>query len=420
MSRGAAQRLLAFLPPRRALDGGRGSLSAATVVGYGGIDGSLQACSAGDAPLSLLPKASSVDLLFDVSDVFSAVLDAPRMSDARLRQALPGMVEERLLSEAADCHLAHDVEQAGVTAAGTTTRVAVAAIERVTLTRALDAAAEAELRPRGAYSALYSIPPPASGTLSVRLDRGRGTVRTAEHAGFAFDLEDEPPAALALAVHQLGIGRIHAYGRDASHLVSFAPQLGVEVVDLKRPFDAASITAGVNLLQGRFAPAGRLGMPSVAALLRGPHFKPVLAWAVAWLAIFVIGLNAYRWKLESESGALRSSMQTAFRSAFPAEATVEPVAQTQRHLRELRARAGQSSPDDFSVLNAQAAQLLASAPVGALAGLDYRDAALTLKFKPGTASSAGFQNGLRAQAAQQGLDIRFNADGSARVAPTAP
>jgi len=45
---------------------------------------------------------------------------------------------------------------------------------------------------------------------------------------------------------------------------------------------------------------------------------------------------------------------------------------------------------------------------------------MTLKFKPGTANPAGLQNALRAQAVQQGLDLRFNADGSARIVPVAP
>jgi general secretion pathway protein L len=420
VSVGAAHRLLAFLPPRRALldAGGRGSLSAATVVGYGGIDASLQPCSAGDAPLSLLPKASSIDLLFDVADVFTGVLEAPRMSEHRLRQALPGLVEERLLSDAVDCHLATEIGPPAE--AGSLMQVTLAAIDRVTLTRALEAAAEAELRPRGAYSAVYAIPPPSGDTISVRLDRGRGTVRTGEHAGFAFDLDEQAPAGLALALRQLGALRIHAYGRDAARLVPFASQLGAEVIDLKRHFDAGSISNAINLLQGRFAPAGRLGMPTIAALARSGALKPLAAWAAVWLAVFVIGLNAYRFKLESEAGALRSSMQNAFRSAFPAESVVEPVAQTKRHLRDLRARSGLASPDDFSVLNAQAAQLLANAPVGALAGIEYRDAALTLKFKPGTAGSASFQNTLRAQAVQQGLDLRFDGSGSARVAPIIP
>jgi general secretion pathway protein L len=422
VSSSTLQRLLAFLPSRRALleSGGRGSLSAATVVGYGGIDALLQARSAGDAPLSLLPKASSVDLLFDVSDVFTSHLDAPKMSEARLRQALPSLVEERLLSDAADCQLSYAIDGEAATEAGAPMRIAVAAIDRVTLTRALEAAAEAELRPRSAYSALYSIPAPSGDTLSVRLDRGRGTARTGAHSGFAFDLDSEMPAALAIAVQQLGVARIHAYGRESAHLLPFAPQLGVEVIDLKRDFDPASTSGAVDLLQGRFAPAGRFGMPTLFALVRSGHLKPLLAWAAVGLGILVIGLNAYRWKLESEASALRGSMQTAFRSAFPAEAFVEPVTQAKRHLRELRARAGQASPDDFSPLNTLAAQLLSNAPVGALAGLEYRDGALTLKFKPGAAGSAGFQNTLRAQAVQRGLELHFDAENSARLVPAAP
>jgi len=210
------------------------------------------------------------------------------------------------------------------------------------------------------------------------------------------------------------------YGRDAAQLLRFTAALGTDVVDLKRDFDAASISAAVNLLQGPFAPAGRFGLPTLAALARSSYFKPVAAWVAVSFGIFVIGVNAYRWRLESESRALRSSMLTAFRSAFPSESVSDPVTQTKIHLRELRVRAGQASPDDFSVLNAQAGQLLANAPVGVLAGLEYRDAALTLKFKPGTSASPGFQNSLRAQAVQQGLDLRFNAAGSARIVPVTP
>jgi general secretion pathway protein L len=415
-------RLLVFLPARRSLKeaGGRGSFSAATVASYGGIDAALQACAAGDAPLSLMPKAGAVDLLFDVSDVFTTRVDAPRMSESRLRQAMPGLVEERLLSEAADCHIAFAPDATSAGPSEAPLRIAVAAIDRVTLTRALDAAAEAGLRVRGAASALYSIPAPTGDTMSIRLDRGRGLARTGEHAGFAFDLEGEAPAALALAVRQLGVKRLQVYGRDASHLLLFAPQLGVEVIDLKRPFDAASLSGAVELLQERYAAGGRLGLPTLAALTGSRLFKPVLGWVAVWLLILVVGVNAYGWKLDSEAKALRESMTIAFRSAFPGESPIEVVPQTLRHLRELRARAGQSSPDDFTVLNAQAAQLLASAPVGSLAGIEYRDTALTLKFKPAVANDAGLKNALRAQAQQMGLTMRFDSDNAARLAPSQP
>jgi len=416
MGQAAAHRLLAFLPPRGLiLNGGASvSLSAATVVGYAGIDASQRQRSAGDAPLSLLPKAAAVDLLFDVSDVFTGLFDTPPMSERRLRQALPSLVEERLLTDPVDCHLAYRIEGG----ARSPTRVAVGAIDRVTLTRALEAAAEAEARPRNAYSALYTVPPPAAGTLSVRLSRGRGTVRTAEHSGFAFDVGPGMLAALSIAVQQLGIKRIRVYGRDAAKLLPLAALLSLEIINLKRDFDTKAIANAVNLLQGGFTPPSQFGIPAFAALSRGGQLKPLLTWVAVGLAIGVVGLNAYRFKLEAETRAQRTAMQMAFRSAFPSEPLVEPIAQTQRHLRELRARAGQSSPDDFSVLNAQAAQLLSSAPVGALSGIEYRDAALTLKFKPGAATSTGFRNALQAQAVQQGLKVQFDPDGSARIAPT--
>ncbi|HEY4038185.1 MAG TPA: type II secretion system protein GspL, partial [Burkholderiaceae bacterium] len=335
MSRGAAQRLLVFLPPQGSLhEGGTlGSLSAATVVAYAGIDAASQRQrSAGDAPLTLVPQAVSVDLLFDVSDLFTALLDVPQMTEGRLRQALPGLIEEQLLTDAADCHLAHRLEGPG----GNLMRVAVAAIDRDTLTHALQAAREAQLLLRSAYSSLYSIPAPSAGTLSIRLSRGRGTVRTAEHSGFAFDLDGKAPVALSIAVQQLKIRRIHAFGRDARKLVPFVAPLGVKLLYTKRDFDAASITGALNMLQGPFALAGSLGMPTMAAMMGSRRLKPLLAWAAASLAVFVLGLNAVRFKLESETRAVRSSMQMAFRSAFPSEAAVDPVVQAQRHLRELR------------------------------------------------------------------------------------
>jgi general secretion pathway protein L len=158
----------------------------------------------------------------------------------------------------------------------------------------------------------------------------------------------------------------------------------------------------------------RAGLPKISAgSLRAP-----LIWTGVTAAVFIGGMNAYWLKLESESRALRSGMETSFRSAFPeATAVVDPVLQTKRQLGGLRSRAGIPSADDFSVLNTQAAQLFSVAPVGAIAGVEYRDGSLRVKMKPGNTLDAGMQNALRAQAIQQGLTLRFDADGSARLSP---
>jgi hypothetical protein len=109
-------------------------------------------------------------------------------------------------------------------------------------------------------------------------------------------------------------------------------------------------------------------------------------------------------------------MQNAFKSAFP---NLDPdaslaVEQARRELRAMRARAGLASSNDFSALNAQTAQLLSAAPIGIVSNIEYRDGALRLKFKSGTADAA-LQNLLRSQAGPLGLNVRFDADGSARV-----
>ena len=73
------------------------------------------------------------------------------------------------------------------------------------------------------------------------------------------------------------------------------------------------------------------------------------------------------------------------------------------------------SANDFSVLNARTALLLSAAPLGSVGGLEYRDGALKVKFKPGMADNPALQNTMRSAAVQQGLTIRFDADGTARV-----
>ena len=407
-----AQRLLVFVPPQRSA-GGRPSLSATTVVRYATVgDGATR----GEAPLSLLPRARETDLVFDCGDVFMTVIDAPRLAEARLRQALPNLLEDRLLGNPADSHFAFDATRGnGKAEPG---RLPVAVIDRGLLTRAIDVMGDRQ-RLRAAYSEIHLLPTPAEGELTVRAEHGRAVARSGAYEGFAFDLgePDSVPSALLLAVRQRGIQRIRAFGSDAARLAALAAPLGVAVDASGQDLDAAATAGAVNLLQGAFAPRGSLG--SFAAQRIGPaQIKALAVWGVVAAATFIGGLNLYWLKLSSEEKALRGGMEAAFRSAFPqANAVVDPVLQTRRELGALRARAGVASTNDFSVLGTQAGQILSMGPMGTLASLDYRDGALRLKFKPGSAPDTNLQNMMRARAVQVGLALQFDADGSARLAP---
>lgn len=411
-----AQRLLVFVPPSRAV--AKRAFASSTVVSYVAWGGSA-GVQAGEAPVALLPRATVVDAVFDTADVFVAALDAPKLSEAKLRQALPNLLEDRLLTDPADCQFAFDLpRQAGSAAGMQPPKLAVSVIDRGLLTRVLDVLGSAGYRLRAGYCEIYTVPAPAAAVLSVRADHGRGIARSGEHEGFAFDLDaGDAPTALMLAVRQLGIKRLQVFGRQASVVAGYAAALGVAVDVMNREFDESALDAAVNLLQGAFAQGGmlsRTGLPKISAgSLRAP-----LIWSAAVAAVFIGGMNAYWLKLESEARALRGGMETSFRSAFPeATAVVDPVLQTKRQLGGLRSRAGVPSADDFSVLNTQAAQLFSVAPVGAIAGIEYRDGSLRVKMKPGNTLDAGMQNALRAQAIQQGLTLRFDADGSARLSP---
>ncbi len=215
MKERSLQRLLVFVPARRSF-GAKGQLSSGSVVtfvapGPGG--------TSGETPIALLPKTAALDLVFDPADIFVTAIEPPKLSEGKLRLALPNILEDRLLADAADCHFAFIIPRGG---SGSTTiaaqpKMPVAVIDRGLLTKALDACVEAGFRVRAAYSEIYTVPAPSAGVLSVRADRSRGVARSATHDGFSFELGgEEVPAALTLAVRQLGIRRIQAYGREAA------------------------------------------------------------------------------------------------------------------------------------------------------------------------------------------------------------
>ncbi len=420
MKEKSAQRLLVFVPPRSSM-AGRSQVASSTVVDYVATGGD---SPRGQTPIALLPKAKGVDLVFDASDVLITEIESPKLSEGKLRLALPNMLEERLLADPADCHFAFRAARGGSgnTAVGEQPSMPVAVVDRGLLTRALDALVESGYRVRAAYSEIYTVPPPAAGVLSVRVNRGRGVVRAGLHDGFVFDLGDEVPATLALAIRQLGIKRIQAYGKEASRLAPLEPALGVKVDIHTEEVDLASTEDAVNLLQGAFAQGGMMASIVPGGLLPALNARTLrvpLAWAAAAIVVAVVGMNAYYLKLNGESTAIRSQMEASFRSNFPqATAVVDPIEQTKRQLSDLRSRAGIPSSNDFSVLNARTALLLSIAPVGSVASMEYRDNALKVKFKPGTGDNPALQNSLRSAAVQQGLVVRFEGDGSARITAT--
>lgn len=433
-SRAAAQQLLVFLPARRNWPGaGRGAISPATVVPYVALyaDGGAEP---GAAAIGELPKARALDLVFDALDVYTATVEAPRLSEARLRQALPNLLEERMLADPADCHFAAAPVAARPDAGGAPAepqRLSVAAIDRATLTRVLDTLGQAQLAPRSAYSELYTVPPPQDGVFSARVAAGKGFLRTGADQGCVFDIDDGGAGTLALAVRQFAIARLRLYGAAeevgpavigalrAALAGAGAGAAAVAIEAAPAPINLLATADAVNLLQGAFVPSGGFGFSGrlLTRLTRDGAWKAPAAWLAVCAAIAVGGLNAYWLQLESRFQDVRAAMHRTFRDGFPNEPEAYLLEQARRSVSLLRARAGRPSADDFSVLNAQALQLLGSAPVGIVAGIDYTDNIYRIRFKPGSADDPALRNSLQSRAPALGVVLQFEADGAARLSP---
>ncbi|MBS1163735.1 MAG: ral secretion pathway, partial [Burkholderiaceae bacterium] len=129
-------RLWVFAPPHRLL-AATARLSESTVVGFVALDAAGQ-LQWSEASIALLPHCQRVEIVFDGGDVFQAAVTAPRLSEAKLRLALPNLLEDRLLADPTQCHIAFLPAGRGDKSAAEPAELPVAAIDRGLLTRLLD------------------------------------------------------------------------------------------------------------------------------------------------------------------------------------------------------------------------------------------------------------------------------------------
>ncbi len=408
------QRLYVFVPARRDWPGGgRGTLGPATAVSWiaVGDDGSARVER---GAIASLPKSRRVDLVFDSRDVFAATIPAPKLAEAKLRQALPNLLEDRLLADPADLHFAFQLSDAALS---------VCAIDRATLSRVLEAFAQARIAVRAAYSTIYTVPPPTDDAVALRVPPGNeqrdphGMVRTDRDQGISLSLDETGGSTLALLQRRRPFTRLRAYGAVPDPLRASAAEIGIAIEACGIGVDAPNPAEAVNLLQGAYAVGSGITGRWADGLLRAGSWKAPAAWAAACAVIAVVGLNATWLKLDAQARDLRQSIRHAFRDGFPQETTViDEVLQARRDVAGLSARAGIPSPDDFPALDAQATRLLAEAPVGIVSSIEYSHHAYTIHFRAGTLN-ATLRNALEARAGAQGLGLRFGSGETLQITP---
>ena len=356
----------------------------------------------GAAPLSELSgtiaTAQNVVLLLAANDVTLLRVKAPPLSSARLKAALPGLVEDQLISDPADCVLV-----AGGVADGLRT---VAVVQRAWLDKLAKTLLAFGAQRFAALPAQLCLPA-QSGLPGQTAQPGSVAAAINEHeAGIdlIMRLTEQDGMGLAIRTGQHG-SAAHEVIQSLCAVVPEAPvALYVPQSSVWAYQDAVNQT---GTLSGRFnvfadnwphwiagARATTLDMMTGIAAGSGPvldwrTWRWPLALAMALLVINATALNIDWWRMSSEARSLRTAMIQIYKSAYPKESViVDPIAQMQQKIAAAKREAGQAAPDDFTAITASFGEAWAKVMPASgmtapptIAALEYRERSLLVRLR---------------------------------------
>lgn len=355
-------------------------------------------------PTTALPAAESCVLVLPMSWVSWQPARLPRVSASRLAAALAGALEDHLLDDRGDVHLAlraapGDARPRGQHADGDGSGPRwVAAVHKPLLQRALalwaargrvvDAVVAAAEPPATAWAAEPDAVPDREGPAGghVRLDgEGRAWLRWSDAQGVVEAPLELLRQRLALGPPRRADWSAEPAAVEALQRVLDAPPGAVRVVSAAQDAWQAA-RSGTNLLQFDLAPPRRglrwlgdarqaLGAPAWAWARRG-------LWTL--LALGLAGPAVVAALTERDLRQRQAQAESLLRQTFPeVRAVLDAPLQMERQVRALRTAAGLPGPSDLDTLLAAAAA--AWPPDGpAPAAVQYDGTTLTVQ-APGLA-----------------------------------
>jgi len=395
-------------PAKASVDSGAAQSCPFALAGDGG-----NLLQQGAAPLGnladLVASARRVVLILAASDVTLLRVAAPPLSVARLKAALPALVEEHLLGDPADCVLA-----AG--AADSEGLRTVAVVQRAWLEVLVKALLAQGAHAISAVPAQLCLPfqPGAVSAALETIDSGLELIlRRSQYDGLGLSLGREPEAALHTLRALAGDDPVSLY-LNAAQTAQYGPLLA-------RLSEAGQLS-GIALAQDHWAhwiaSARSAGLDLAAGLDAGLAARQWQRWRwplrLAGLALLinVAGMNIEWLRLKKEADGVRLSMQQTFKSVYPNQVALYPAEQMRRNIAQAKADSGQVAADEFTALSAAFAEALPQKDI--IAGLEYRDRALQVKVKPNSVDAAGVAQ-IKAALAARKLDLTEAAPGAWQI-----
>ncbi len=356
------------------------------------------------ASLDSLEGIKQVWLVADARDVSLLDVVVPPLSGARLRQALPNVVEEFLLQDVSKCL----VVPGPPSAEG---RRLIGVIDRDWVEFVVGAFARRQMRVESLWPAQLALPV-APDQWSLACSHGALALRTGVASGLGWNAGEDLEFRLEAIVAILEAGaasspkpeKLKAYLEDADWqkpVQKAAQRCGMVVEMARLPLVRES---PIDLMLGRAS-----GMKAAMAQVDWRVWRAPMALAVASVVVALIGLNVHWGMQNSQKAAIRVAMEQKFRAAFPGTQTiVDPVLQMKRNVAALRAQSGRAGPDDFVPLLGRFAQAMGPKAQDAVAALEYREGELKVRFNPTAATGAPARDNLRQACARLGLKLQFD------------
>ena len=362
-----------------------------------------------DALSEAIRQSQRVVLLFAASDVTVMRITVPPLPAHRLRQALPALVEDRLIGDPADCVLAAGPAGDGLRTVAVidsawlehwvmpVRRLGARRLSAVPLQLCLPASEDRVV----AWLVDFPHPLHQSRELVIRTGDGEG-------AGLplgAVDSEASSPEGVLDAVTAMTAGR--------SLQLSVPEQLLPRFTDLltaRETIAPQSASPDIELRKTSWEDLVDAAAQSEIDLIAGittedqpafdwPRWRWPMALAAALLLLNLLALNGDWWRLHQEGARLEADMLRVYRTAFPDDVAsdqvvmADPVSRMkQRRMAQSRA-AGEPSSGDFLWLSAAlgeawpAIHQATGMEARAVTRIDYHDAGLIVHLKPGNQPS---------------------------------
>lgn len=347
-----------------------------------------------NAPLStlggLMAQARRVVVLLAASDVTLLRMAVPPLSAARLKAALPHLVEDQLIADPAD-----SVIVAGAQADGLRT---IAVAQRSWLSTITHTLSTLGARSIALYPEQLCLPYQPGMVSAAAVLHGNVidvALRLSEHGGLGLpvmpdrdDAADNDFADTA-AAEVMQTVRVLAPGLPVT---LYVPPADVGLYQ-RAADDSTMVIPSQWPLWIRGAQAGVLDLTPGLGAKAGPQvdwkrWRWPLVLASLFILVNIVGLNVEWLRMRREAEGLRTVMLQTFKSTYPKETVIiDPLAQMRQKMALARNESGQAAPDDFTALAASFGEAWMSVTAeqnlqGALAGIDYRERSLLVRVKP--------------------------------------